>query len=92
MVQNLRTALFINSKIAPTRPLPGIIFLRFPVSICISENLPGLITFTLLFTKPQCDTILNFTENSVKMTKTDYDPDRGSLSFSNKFSTKFSIV
>jgi hypothetical protein len=24
----------------------------------------------------QCDTILNFTENSVKMTKTDYDPDR----------------
>jgi hypothetical protein len=23
-----------------------------------------------------CDTILNFTENSVKMTKTDYDPNR----------------
>jgi hypothetical protein len=30
--------------------------------------------------------------NDQDLTKTDYDPDRGSLSFSNKFSTKFSIV
>jgi hypothetical protein len=46
--------------------------------------------------------MLNFVENLLEnergpmndqdLTKTDYDPDRGSLSFSNKFSTKFSIV
>jgi hypothetical protein len=30
--------------------------------------------------------------NDQDLTKTDYDPDRGSLSFSNKPSTKFSIV
>jgi hypothetical protein len=30
--------------------------------------------------------------NDQDLTKTDYDPDRVSLSFSNKFSTKFSIV
>jgi hypothetical protein len=46
--------------------------------------------------------MLNFVENLLEnergpmndqdLTKTDYGPDRGSLSFSNKFSTKFSIV
>jgi hypothetical protein len=48
--------------------------------------------------------MLNFVENLLEnergpmndqdLTKTDYDPDRsgGSLSFSNKFTTKFSIV
>jgi hypothetical protein len=46
--------------------------------------------------------MLNFVENLLEnergpmndqdLTKTDYDPDRGSLSSSNKFSTKFSIV
>jgi hypothetical protein len=46
--------------------------------------------------------MLNFVENLLEnerglmndqdLTKTDYDPDRGSLSFSNKPSTKFSIV
>jgi hypothetical protein len=46
--------------------------------------------------------MLNFVENLLEnkrgpmndqdLTKTDYDPDRGSLSFSNKFFTKFSIV
>jgi hypothetical protein len=48
------------------------------------------------------DTMLNFVENLLEnergpmndqdLTKTDYDPDRGSLSVYNKFSTKFSIV
>jgi hypothetical protein len=46
--------------------------------------------------------MLNFVENLLEnergpmngqdLTKTDYDPDRGSRSFSNKFSTKFSVV
>jgi hypothetical protein len=46
--------------------------------------------------------MLNFVENLLEnergpmndqdLKKTDYDPDRGSLLFSNKFSTKFSIV
>jgi hypothetical protein len=46
--------------------------------------------------------MLNFAENLLEnkrgpmndqdLTKTDYDPDRGSLSFSNKFSTRFGIV
>jgi hypothetical protein len=46
--------------------------------------------------------MLNFVENLLEnekgpmndqdLTKTDYDPDRGSLSFSHNFFTKFSIV